>query len=536
MSTNTQNNAPVSAERAEADERKDFAKWYYREYGKSISTFCKFGHSDWNKTEQKLFKVWAARAALSAPVAAQPDVTQQTLDDVMAGIPARDAEIEALRKQVETLQAQLVDRSPEMQAKPVDESPNLQSQQQPVSGADGLVRQLCDALELARDCHGVMLMSDPPQEMWKGRGVDLVISEALEAAKAQLSGNPGQLDHLPDTTKMVEQAGALSGQNQPETRKDTALEGGAQPSRISGELPKLTIQWHDTPEAVHRIFWEKAALENGMTYEELIEGTMVGETAHREKVELTYEQEIQAIRDQKCWGCADTDTNQVHVWAAPDVDRTLLIHMLAHEIGHLTGEPHTDDIQEELRAETFGKVAAMAYQMLQAQQDSLQAEVLDMVRMLESNEWADHCGQSELGKRLEWAITALQNRPQNIPEPAQRLIFPAMLRKMWSGSEVQAWLDDELAKLTKSSSQQDADKVDALPSLNDDLIAILGRPNFMCAQLADMLRSGGQEIAKRAESEQAAVIHFLLGHYLADPVQWAEKASAVLKAARKEQA
>lgn len=41
----------------------------------------------------------------AAPVAAQPDITQQTLDDVMAGIPARDAEIEALRKEIETLQA-----------------------------------------------------------------------------------------------------------------------------------------------------------------------------------------------------------------------------------------------------------------------------------------------------------------------------------------------------------------------------------------------------------------------------------------------
>lgn len=51
-----------------------------------------------------------ARAILSrysaAPVAAQPDLTQQTLDDVMAGIPARDAEIEALRKEIEALQSQ----------------------------------------------------------------------------------------------------------------------------------------------------------------------------------------------------------------------------------------------------------------------------------------------------------------------------------------------------------------------------------------------------------------------------------------------
>ena len=39
-------------------------------------------------------------------VAAQPDVTQQTLDDVMAGIPARDAEIAALRKEIDTLRAQ----------------------------------------------------------------------------------------------------------------------------------------------------------------------------------------------------------------------------------------------------------------------------------------------------------------------------------------------------------------------------------------------------------------------------------------------
>lgn len=41
----------------------------------------------------------------ATPIAAQPDLTQQTLDDVMAGIPARDAEIAALRKEIEALQA-----------------------------------------------------------------------------------------------------------------------------------------------------------------------------------------------------------------------------------------------------------------------------------------------------------------------------------------------------------------------------------------------------------------------------------------------
>lgn len=52
-----------------------------------------------------VFDVEAARWH-AAPVAAQPDVTQQALDDVMAGIPARDAEIEALRKEIEALQSQ----------------------------------------------------------------------------------------------------------------------------------------------------------------------------------------------------------------------------------------------------------------------------------------------------------------------------------------------------------------------------------------------------------------------------------------------
>ncbi|KGP00553.1 hypothetical protein JT27_15650 [Alcaligenes faecalis] len=98
--------------------------------------------------------------------------------------------------------------------------------------------------------------------------------------------------------------------------------------------------------------------------------------------------------------------------------------------------------------------------------------------------------------------------------------------------------DAEIEALRKEietlRAQQDTDKANALPPMNDDLIAILGRPNFICAQLADTLRSGGRDIAKRAENEQAAVIHFLLGHYLADPIQWAEKASTALKTARKE--
>lgn len=71
---------------------------------------------------------------------------------------------------------------------------------------------------------------------------------------------------------------------------------------------------------------------------------------------------------------------------------------------------------------------------------------------------------------------------------------------------------------------------DALPPLDDDLIEILGRPNFACAELATLLRAGGHSIKNKAEHEQAAVIHFLLGHYLKHGAAWHEHAGAAFEA------
>lgn len=65
--------------------------------------------------------------------------------------------------------------------------------------------------------------------------------------------------------------------------------------------------------------------------------------------------------------------------------------------------------------------------------------------------------------------------------------------------------------------------------LNSDLKAILGRPCFACCGLANVLRKGGHSIPKKAEEEQAAVIHFLLGHYMRDPENWDMKAAVELR-------
>jgi len=71
------------------------------------------GFGGWTDTDKATYCWWLdsknpprMRKLYTAPVATQPGLTQQTLDDVMAGIPARDAEIEALRKEIETLRAQ----------------------------------------------------------------------------------------------------------------------------------------------------------------------------------------------------------------------------------------------------------------------------------------------------------------------------------------------------------------------------------------------------------------------------------------------
>ncbi len=66
--------------------------------------------------------------------------------------------------------------------------------------------------------------------------------------------------------------------------------------------------------------------------------------------------------------------------------------------------------------------------------------------------------------------------------------------------------------------------------MNADLIEILGRPSFTCALLAQVLRNGGLTIKKKAEHEQAAVIHFVLCQYLAHGPKWREAATSAFQA------
>lgn len=77
----------------------------------------------------------------------------------------------------------------------------------------------------------------------------------------------------------------------------------------------------------------------------------------------------------------------------------------------------------------------------------------------------------------------------------------------------------EIAALRQHIAELEARTV-TLPPLNDDLIAILGRPNFTCSHLAELMRKSGDEIRRKSEHEQAAVIHWFLGIYLEHGDKW----------------
>lgn len=68
-----------------------------------------------------------------------------------------------------------------------------------------------------------------------------------------------------------------------------------------------------------------------------------------------------------------------------------------------------------------------------------------------------------------------------------------------------------------------------LPEINEDLVEIIGRPNFTCSGLAELLRRNGADIKRKSENEQAYVIHWLLVIYLKHGIEWRAIAESELK-------
>lgn len=72
--------------------------------------------------------------------------------------------------------------------------------------------------------------------------------------------------------------------------------------------------------------------------------------------------------------------------------------------------------------------------------------------------------------------------------------------------------------------------VAVVPELTSELRWILGQMCFQHIHTAQALRLMGHQIARKAEDEQAVTIYWMLGHYLKDPENWRDNATAELKA------
>lgn len=65
--------------------------------------------------------------------------------------------------------------------------------------------------------------------------------------------------------------------------------------------------------------------------------------------------------------------------------------------------------------------------------------------------------------------------------------------------------------------------------LDDDLLAILGMPNFQCGPIAHAMQADGAAIPKRAEPEQAHVLFKLLSFYATHGAGWRAAAGEWLR-------
>lgn len=196
---------------------------------------------------------------------------------------------------------------------------------------------------------------------------------------------------------------------------------------INPQPPTVAITWHDSPESVHRAMWEESAVAAGMTYEQMVdESVSCGKDEHGNEIEFTHEQEIAGMRQQGCWAFVDARSNIIHAWADESASREFVLHMLAHEIGHITGDAHTDDFQEEMRAEQFGRVARAAYRLLppvKADYAALEAECERLKNLLLAitarhfaEGWKKRTSDAELEQYLSAGIAQLEAERDKLAE------------------------------------------------------------------------------------------------------------------------
>lgn len=191
----------------------------------------------------------------------------------------------------------------------------------------------------------------------------------------------------------------------------------------------------------------------------------------------------------------------------------------------VTGCPEGVDLQDHLRQLAAAPVCSGSTNRTNAQQQSKSDFEIKARLCKESNSLHDRLREAE--KR----IAELESRTITVKLPPKIERDDADGWFMYNGGRVGGGAAEWYNKaLDDVSSAQPTTFTVKLPPLNDDLIAILGRPNFMCAHLAELLRKSGEDIKRKAEHEQAAIIHWFLGIYLEHGDKWEGVAKSDIQA------
>ena len=115
--------------------------------------------------------------------------------------------------------------------------------------------------------------------------------------------------------------------------------------------------------------------------------------------------------------------------------------------------------------------------------------------------------------------------PDLSPEPNQE-----QFQAEWSlWADRQRIRQEIAAALLSTPAAPQADEWVKCAEMDDELRWILGRPNFACVGIAERLRELGKDIERKAESEQAAAIHWMMSLYVQHGADWLKKGNALLE-------
>lgn len=146
---------------------------------------------------------------------------------------------------------------------------------------------------------------------------------------------------------------------------------------LYGKPEQINVAWHDSPEQIHRAYWDPVCQREQVPYEELFSRMTIeaGDNGMGDIVGNTPEQVISGIRQQGLWAFTDYTTRTVHLWVGPTAQQDMIMQMISTEVAHLTPDRWKDEQLEELRVEQFGYVSNLALQVFTTAMENRAAQL-----------------------------------------------------------------------------------------------------------------------------------------------------------------